>query len=95
MTYHNRTYQDVAAVFGVAFVAQLERFPPGEWQLLQAGRHWHVIRLVARTEGKATVFKTVRQQVEADWRQEREQKLALEIVHDMRESYKIRRSGGP
>lgn len=60
--------RDVAAQFGDAFAARLEQLPVGEWQgPIESAYGVHVVRVTARTDGRAPGLDEVRDALRRDW----------------------------
>ncbi len=88
--YGRRTAEDLAELFGGAFVEALDDLPLGEWAgPVESAYGFHVVRLSARTRAEPAVFDDVRRRVLEDARRDARD-AANRAEHDrLRERYRV------
>ena len=88
--YGRRTGEDLAELFGGAFVEALDDLPLGEWAgPVESAYGFHVVRLSARTRAEPAVFDDVRRRVLEDARRDARD-AANRAEHDrLRERYRV------
>jgi len=80
----------VAAEFGEAFAAALQRVTPGAWSgPIRSGFGEHLVFLRARVEGEAPTLSHIRDTVLRDWQAERREQLNEQAYQAMRAKYRI------
>jgi hypothetical protein len=85
-----RPYATLVNGFGQDFVDRLQTFPRGQWQALQSGQDWHIVRLDEVFPGRQVDLSEVRDQVYADARQDRVRAAATATIREMGKAYTIR-----
>ncbi len=88
--YGRRTAEDLAELFGGAFVDALDALPLGEWAgPVESAYGYHVVRLSTRTEAQPAVFEDVRRRV-LDDAQRDARDAANRVAHErLRERYRV------
>jgi hypothetical protein len=88
------TPQDIAGAFGEEFAAQVEEAPEGQWTgPLQSGYGLHLVRVEARTAGKASTLAGIRPIVERELMSERRRELNAAFLDGLRRKYDVRVEG--
>lgn len=85
-----RRLADIEATFGKDFAAAVAAMPVGEWQgpaISPFGAH--IVRVTARTPGKAPPFVQLRDAVERDWEGERRKRALETYYRRVRQGYEI------
>jgi PPIC-type PPIASE domain len=80
----------VAPVFGEAFAVALEKAPIGQWQVMQSGAGWHVVRVDARKSGRRVALDDVRGDAVNSLKAERTLKNTLEAIRRLQARYTVR-----
>ncbi len=82
--------EDLAAVFGTAFVHALDRAPLGEWSgPIASGFGMHLVRVDARTPARMPALAEVRDDVERDWLRDRTQRANRAYLAALRRHYTV------
>ncbi|MEH6757078.1 MAG: peptidyl-prolyl cis-trans isomerase [Parasphingorhabdus sp.] len=81
----------IALQFGETFAAGLSAIPTGQWQgPIQSGFGQHLVKITAKTPGKAAVLDSVRQAVTNDWRAAQTARLEEAAFNNYRSQYDIK-----
>ena len=88
--YGRRTAEDLAELFGGAFVDALDTLPLGEWAgPVESAYGYHLVRLSVRTEAQPAVFEDVRRRVLEDAQRDARD-AANQAAHErLRERYRV------
>ena len=81
--------EDLATLFGSAFVHALDRAPLGEWRPIASTFGTHLVRLEARTPARVPPLADVREAVERDWLRDRTQRADRAYLAALRKHYTI------
>lgn len=82
--------EDLAALFGSAFVHALGRAPLGEWSgPIASGYGMHLVRVEARTPARMPPLAEVRDDVERDWLRDRTQRADRAYLAALRKHYTV------
>jgi hypothetical protein len=82
--------EDLAALFGSAFVHALGRAPLGEWSgPIASGYGMHLVRVEARTPARMPPLAEVRDDVERDWLRDRTQRADHAYLAALRKHYTV------
>lgn len=92
--YRGRTYEQLVKAYGEGFAAALGQLPPGEWRVLRSDRGWHVVRLDRVVPPRPATFERLKEQLDIEWRREREFQLAAQAQREMRTRYTVVEGGG-
>ena len=88
--YGRRTAEDLAELFGGAFVDALDDLPISEWAgPVESAYGFHVVRLSARTQAEPAVFEDVRRRVLEDARRDARDAANRAEHHRLRERYRV------
>jgi hypothetical protein len=90
-----RPYATLVNGFGQEFIDRLSSFPRGQWQALQSGQDWHIVRLDENFPGRQVDLNEVRDQVFTDAKQDRVRTAATGTIREMGKAYTIRGTGRP
>lgn len=89
--YEQATEDDIARLFGAEFGAALRDQPVGEWVgPLKSGYGAHLVRIEARTPGRAATLAEVRDAVARDWSAQRRQALLDAQYRELLSRYRVR-----
>ena len=81
---------DLATLFGSAFVRALDSAPLGEWSgPIASGFGMHLVRLDARTPARLPALAEVREDVERDWLRDRTQRAERAYLAALRKHYTV------
>ena len=85
------TIDEVSRVFGAQFVGEISQLPVSEdWQgPLPSGFGWHLVRLTKRSGVAVQPFESVRDKVEADWRNGTLANRRAEAYRLLRDAYTV------
>ena len=90
-TYTARPVPSLTASFSKPFAAALRTQPPHEWQLLQSGDDWHIVRLEAVIPGHTATLSETGNALVEEWQQDGDGgKKAAKAVRTMAKPYVIR-----
>jgi hypothetical protein len=79
-----------ARTFGDDFAAALDKLPLGVWSGPVASSYGvHLVRLRAKTDGKAPALDEVREQVLRDWMHAKKQEIEAQRLNALLERYKV------
>ena len=88
--YGRRTAEDLAELFGGAFVDALEALPIGDWAgPVESAYGYHIVRLSVRTEAQPAVFEDVRRRVLDDAQRDARDAANRAAHESLRERYRI------
>jgi hypothetical protein len=89
-TYNGRPLSTLAPGFSKSFVTALKAQPLHQWQLVQSGEEWHLVKVEALIPGhKVTVAEAAGPLVD-EWQQDDMRKKATQAVKAMAKPYVIR-----
>ncbi|MCA0909781.1 peptidyl-prolyl cis-trans isomerase [Qipengyuania gaetbuli] len=85
------TIDEASRVFGTQFVGEISQLPVShEWQgPLPSGFGWHLVRLMKRSGVATQPFESVRDKVEADWRNGTLANRRAEAYRLLRDAYTV------
>lgn len=89
-TYASRPVPSLIAGFNKDFVAALKAQPLHEWQLLQSGEDWHIVRVEQVMPGRRATLQETGNAITEEWQQEDLRKKATQAVRNMAKPYVIR-----
>lgn len=92
--FHDRAFDNIAALFGDSFAAALVEQPPREWRAIEGTQGWYVVRLERVREGYEADFNALRPRIEAEWMDAEKRRLAREALEELRQAYTVRREAG-
>lgn len=88
--YGRRTAEDLAELFGGAFVDALDALPIGDWAgPVESAYGYHIVRLSVRTEAQPAVFEDVRRRVLDDAQRDARDAANRAAHEGLRERYRI------
>lgn len=87
--YEQRTPRNVEAMFGAVFAKRLITAPLGTWVLLESNVGFHAVQVRERRAAGAPDYEQLRTRVESDWRLSQEHVQAMEMLEEVRASYKV------
>lgn len=91
--YKGRPVATLEPAFGKAFTERLMTLEPGRWQALESKDGPRAVRVDARSERIPADFDTVRNAVQADWRDQRLAELRTEAVRALADKYRLEIAG--
>jgi hypothetical protein len=80
----------LVAGFSKPFVASLKTQPLHQWQMLQMGEDWHIVRVEAVLPRHATTVAEASGPLVDEWQQDNMRKKAQQAVRTMAKSYVIK-----
>jgi hypothetical protein len=88
----DKTSADVRDLFGQQFAEEISGLPPsGKWQgPVASGFGWHLVRLRARQPGVVPPLASIRDRVEADWRNATIAERREAAYREIRDTYRIK-----
>jgi peptidyl-prolyl cis-trans isomerase C len=94
--YSQRTPQEVAQVFGVAFAGELAKLPAGAWVgPVESGYGWHLVRVEEAVAPRVPEFETVEPAVREAWMREQRDLLQKAAYERARARYEVAVKSGP
>jgi hypothetical protein len=95
--YVDASQTDVARHFGPEFAEALRAQPAGVWfGPVESGYGWHLVRIDARTPGRAPELAEVRDAVARDWEARRRQSRLDARYEELKRGYRVRiETAGP
>ena len=85
-----RDAQEITALFGGGFAAQIAVLPVGEWRGPVASSYGlHLVRVEARGAAQPAAFDSVRTTVVRDFNEERRRTVNREVFEKLRERYQV------
>ena len=94
-TYDGRPVPSLTPGFTPAFVAALKGQPLHQWQLVQSGEEWHIVRTEALIPGHKTTVAEAAGPLVEEWQQDSLRKKAAQAVRTMAKPYVIRGAALP
>ncbi|SIT57895.1 conserved hypothetical protein [Mesorhizobium prunaredense] len=80
----------LSQMFGADFARAVFALAPGEWQgPIKSGYGLHLVQLTKRTSTELKPFETVRDDVIAEWRKEKQTELANVYLAELRKKYGV------
>ena len=89
-TYENRPVNGLVAGFSKPFVTSLKTQPLHQWQLLQMGNDWHIVRVEAVLPKRAVTVAEASGPLVDEWQQDNMRKKAQQAARVMAKSYVIK-----
>ena len=88
--YGDRSFDDVARVFGPAFARGLFQLTPGSWQgPIESGYGWHLVFVDSMTASYVPAFEDVEPEVKAAWIEDRRAAVRQQAFDAMRARYVV------
>jgi hypothetical protein len=95
-TYGDRTFAQVATLFGPEFARTLFTFKPGAWQgPVQSGYGWHLIWIDSMTPIHVPTFEEVEPSVKSEWVAGQREQSKRKMFEAMRTRYQVILPGMP
>ena len=88
--YTDRSFEQVAGVFGPQFARALFGLKPGSWQgPIESGYGWHLVWVDSLTPSRAAAFEEVEAEVRQEWIAERRAEAKRKAYESMRARYEV------
>jgi peptidyl-prolyl cis-trans isomerase C len=88
--YGDRSFDDVAKMFGPAFAHALFRLTPGSWQgPIESGYGWHLVWIDSLTPARIPALEEVEQDVRTAWIEEQRAEIRERAFAAMRDRYEV------
>jgi peptidyl-prolyl cis-trans isomerase C len=88
--YGDRSFDDMAKLFGLNFARALVSLKPGSWQgPVESGYGWHVIFVDSSTPGRVPAFEEIEQDIKSDWIADQRMQAKAKAYEAMRARYQV------
>ena len=88
--YGDRSFDDLARVFGPSFAQALFQLTPGSWQgPIESGYGWHLMFVDSITPSRVPAFEDVEPDVKTAWIEERRAEVRQRAFEEMRSRYAV------
>lgn len=88
--YGDRSFEELAKLFGPGFAEALLEQQPGSWQgPIESGYGWHLVWVGSSTPGRVPGFEEVEQDVKAAWVTEQQAEAKRKAFEGMRARYEV------
>jgi hypothetical protein len=88
--YPDRSFEEMARLFGPGFAQALLRLQPGSWQgPIESGYGWHLVWVDSLTPGRVPAFEEVEAEVKAEWIADQRAETRRRAYEAMRARYEI------
>jgi hypothetical protein len=88
--YADRSFEQVAQVFGPSFARAVFQLEPGAWRgPIESGYGWHLVWIDAITPGRIPPFEEIEADVKAAWVAEQRAEAKRKMFEAMRERYQV------
>jgi hypothetical protein len=94
--YADRSFEQLATLFGPPFARTLVALTPGAWQgPVESGYGWHLVWIDSITPGRVPAFEEIEADVKAQWMAEQREEVKKKAFEAMRARYEIVLPGLP
>jgi parvulin-like peptidyl-prolyl isomerase len=88
--YGDRSFDQLASVFGLTFAQSLFELKPGSWQgPIESGYGWHLVWIDAMESKRIPAFEEVEPEVKREWIAERRAERKRKVYEAMRARYEV------
>ena len=88
--YGDRSFEEIAKLFGPRFAQALLRQPPGSWQgPIESGYGWHLIWVDSLTPARVPAFDEVEMEAKTEWTADQRAETRRRTYEAMRARYEI------
>jgi peptidyl-prolyl cis-trans isomerase C len=88
--YGDRSFDDMAKLFGLNFARALVSLKPGSWQgPVESGYGWHVIFVDSSTPGRVPAFEEIESDIKSDWIADQRMQAKATAYEAMRARYRV------
>jgi peptidyl-prolyl cis-trans isomerase C len=88
--YGDRSFDDMAKLFGLNFARALVNLKPGSWQgPVESGYGWHVIFVDSSTPGRVPTFEEIEADIKSDWIADQRMQAKAKAYETMRAHYQV------
>ena len=88
--YADRSFEQLAQVFGPSFARAVFQLEPGAWRgPIESGYGWHLVWIDAITPGRIPPFEEIEADVKAAWLAEQRAEAKRKMFEAMRERYQV------
>jgi peptidyl-prolyl cis-trans isomerase C len=88
--YGDRSFDDMAKLFGLNFARALVNLKPGSWQgPVESGYGWHVIFVDSSTPGRVPAFEEIESDIKSDWIADQRMRAKAKAYEAMRARYQV------
>ena len=89
--FDNETEMEIERALGSEFTNALRQLPVGSWQgPVRSGYGLHLVRLVQRTDAKASQLSQVHKSVKRDWTVNKRKQISEEFYQTLRKRYNVK-----
>jgi peptidyl-prolyl cis-trans isomerase C len=89
-TYGDRTFTQMATLFGLKFAQALFALKPGSWQgPIESGYGWHLIWIDSLTPSRIPPFEEVQSAVKSEWVADQREQAKRKMFDAMRTRYQV------
>ena len=94
--YADRSPEQIASIFGSAFVAAVDQVRSGSWQgPIESGLGWHLVFVLSVTPGRVPSYDEIEPQIKAAWLDEQRIAARQRAFESMKTHYEIRLPQAP
>jgi parvulin-like peptidyl-prolyl isomerase len=88
--YGDRSFDEMAKLFGPGFARALTQLKPGEWQgPIESGYGWHLVFVGAITPSRVPAFEEIETEVKSEWVAEQRVEAKRKAYETMRARYEV------
>jgi peptidyl-prolyl cis-trans isomerase C len=88
--YADRSFEQLASVFGPGFAREVAELKPGAWRgPIESGYGWHLVWIESITPGRVPPFEEIEPDVKAEWTAEQREETKRKAFEAMRARYEV------
>jgi hypothetical protein len=89
-TYGDRTFTQMASLFGPRFAEALFGNEVGAWHgPIQSGYGWHLVWIDSKTPGRVPEFEEIEPSIKSEWESDRRAEAKRKMFETMRARYEV------
>jgi hypothetical protein len=88
--YADRSFEQLASVFGPGFAEAVAELKPGAWRgPIESGYGWHLVWIESITPGRVPAFEEIEPAVKAEWTAEQREEMKRKAFEAIRTRYEV------
>ena len=88
--YADRSFEQLASVFGPGFAEAVAELKPGAWRgPIESGYGWHLVWIESITPGRVPAFEEIEPTVKAEWTAEQREEMKRKAFEAIRTRYEV------
>jgi peptidyl-prolyl cis-trans isomerase C len=88
--YGDRSFDEMAKLFGLNFARALVNLRPGSWQgPIESGYGWHLVFVDSSAPGRVPAFEEIEPDIRSSWIEDQRTQAKVKAYETMRERYRV------